>query len=356
MTRPDRIKIIDIARAAGVSPPTVSKVLNGRSQVASETRERVQAALRDYNYQRRPSGKQPKAGLVDLVIKELASPWSVEIIRGAEDACREAGIGLVVSAVHGARTDTQRWLDNLSGRHSDGVLLAVSDLEAADRARLAALGVPLVLIDPVGDPDPGIPSIGSTNWSGGLAATDHLVSLGHRRIAMVAGVPTLLCTQARLGGYRAALERAGIVPDPNLVRYGDHFPPSGYAAALELIDLPDPPTAIFAGTDLQAFGVYQALQARGVRVPLDISVVGFDDLAACDWVNPPLTTVRQRLEEMARMAVQLLQEGSIGEPAEATRVELATSLVVRDSTAPPPQVVHESRGGGAAVPADGTDV
>ncbi|WP_345630669.1 substrate-binding domain-containing protein [Rugosimonospora acidiphila] len=187
----------------------------------------------------------------------------------------------------------------------------------------------------MGDPDPGIPSIGSANWSGGLTATEHLIGLGHRRIAMIAGLPALLCTQARLAGYRVGLERAGITPDPDLVRFGDHFPPSGYTAAMELLDLPDRPTAIFAGTDLQAFGVYQALQARGVRVPADVSVVGFDDLAACDWVTPPLTTVRQRLEEMARMAVQLLRERDSAQPAEPTRVELATSLVIRESTAPP---------------------
>lgn len=334
MRTPERVKITDIARAAGVSPPTVSKVLNGRSEVSPETRERVQSALRAHNYQRRPSGKQPKAGLVDLVIKELATPWSVEIIRGAEDACREAGIGLVVSAVHSAHEDTQHWLDNLAGRHSDGVLLAVSDLENADRERLDALEVPLVFIDPIGDPDPRIPSIGSTNWAGGLAATEHLVNLGHRRIAMIAGIPTLLCTQARLSGYRNALERGGITPDPEVVRFGDHFPPSGFAAALELLDLPEPPTAIFAGTDLQAFGAYKALQSRGVRIPEDISIVGFDDLAACDWVTPALTTVRQRLWDMARMAVQLVQERG-GDPGEANRIELATSLIVRDSTAPP---------------------
>lgn len=334
MAKADRVKIADIARAAGVSAPTVSKVLNGRAEVAPETRERVREVLRSHNYQRRPSGKQPRAGLVDLVIKELATPWSVEIIRGAEDACREAGIGLVVSAVHSAQADAQRWLDNLAGRHSDGVLLAVSDLGSAERERLDALGVPLVLIDPIGDPDPDIASIGSTNWAGGLAATEHLVELGHRRIAMIAGLPNLLCTQARLGGYRAALERAGITPDPELLRFGDHFPPSGRAAALELLDLTEPPTAIFAGTDLQAFGAYKALQSRGLRIPDDISVVGFDDLAACDWVTPPLTTVQQRLVDMARMAVQVIIDGG-SDAGEARRIELATSLTVRESTAPP---------------------
>lgn len=336
MTRSGRVKISDVARSAGVSSPTVSKVLNGRAEVSPETRERVQQALRAHNYQRRPSGKQPRAGLVDLVIKELATPWSVEIIRGAEDACRAAGIGLVVSAVHSAQSDAQRWLDNLAGRHSDGVLLAVSNLGPAERERLDALGVPLVLIDPTGDPEPGISSIGSTNWAGGLAATEHLVNLGHRRIAMIAGLPHLLCTQARLGGYRAALERAEITPDPELLRFGDHFPPSGESAALELLDLAEPPTAIFAGTDLQAFGAYKALQQRGVRVPDDISVVGFDDLAACDWVTPPLTTVHQRLVDMARMAVEVIVQGG-ADADEPSRLELATELTIRESTAPPPQ-------------------
>ncbi|HEU5005548.1 MAG TPA: LacI family DNA-binding transcriptional regulator [Jatrophihabitantaceae bacterium] len=338
-----RVRIADIARAAGVSVPTVSKVLNGRAEVAAETRDRVQALLDEHNYQRRGAGIA-RAGLIDFVVNELDSPWAVELIRGAEEAAHSAGVGLVVSAIHGRRSDARKWLDGLVARRSDGVVLVVSELPRADQQRLAELDVPLVLVDPFGSADPTIPAIGATNWAGGLAATEHLTGLGHRRIGVITGPRRLLCSQARLDGYRAALERVGVPADPALIKYGDFHHPSGRAAALELLELEDPPTAIFAGSDQQAFGVYEALRARGLRVPHDISVVGFDDLSICDWVSPPLTTIRQPLEEMAAMATRMLLESSGYDHAQARHVELATSLVVRESTAAP--VDRAERAGG----------
>jgi LacI family transcriptional regulator len=335
MGAPDRVTIADVARAAGVSVPTVSKVLNGRAEVAPATRDRVQALLAEHNYRRRGSGRPQRVGLIDFVINELDSPWAVELIRGAEEAAHGAGVGLVVSAIHGRRSDARKWLDGLATRRSDGVVLVVSELPRADQQRLAELNVPLVLIDPLGSADPTIPAIGATNWAGGLAATEHLTGLGHRRIGVITGPRRLLCSQARLDGYRAALERVGVAPDPDLVRYGDFHQPSGRVAALELLDLADPPTAIFAGSDQQAFGVYEALRARQLRVPEDISVVGFDDLTICGWVSPPLTTIRQPLEQMATMATRLLLDGTGYDAGQARHVELATSLVVRESTAPP---------------------
>ncbi|HET7386407.1 MAG TPA: substrate-binding domain-containing protein, partial [Nocardioidaceae bacterium] len=251
------------------------------------------------------------------------------------EAAHAAGFGLVVSAIHGRRSDARKWLDGLATRRSDGVVLVVSELPRADQQRLAELNVPLVLIDPLGSADPTIPAIGATNWAGGLAATEHLTGLGHRRIGVITGPRRLLCSQARLDGYRAALERVGVAPDPDLVKYGDFHHPSGRAVALELLDLDDPPTAIFAGSDQQAFGVYEALRARRLRVPEDISVVGFDDLTICGWVSPPLTTIRQPLEQMAAMATRMLLDGAGYDGAQARHVELATSLVVRESTAPP---------------------
>lgn len=337
MSAPERVTIADIAREAGVSVPTVSKVLNGRAEVAPDTRDRVRALLTRHNYQRRGNGAQAKVGLVDFVINELDSPWSVELIRGAEETAHNAGCGLVVSAIHGRRADARMWLDGLAARRSDGVVLVVSELARADQQRLAELGVPLVLVDPLGNADPSIPAVGATNWAGGLAATEHLTSLGHRRIGLISGPPRLLCSQARLGGYRAALERADIAADPTLMKHGDFHHPSAHAAALELLDLDDPPTAIFAGSDQQAFGVYEALRSRRLRVPDDISVVGFDDLTVCDWVSPPLTTVRQPLEEMAAMATRLVLDGSGFDNGQARHIELATSLVVRESTALPRQ-------------------
>jgi LacI family transcriptional regulator len=177
-----------------------------------------------------------------------------------------------------------------------------------------------------------VPAIGATNWAGGLAATEHLTSLGHRRIGFVAGPPALLCSRARLDGYRAALDAAGIPMDEALVRPGDFYHESGFIGAGELMDLREPPTAVFAASDQMAFGVYEALRRRGLRVPDDVSVVGFDDLPEARWASPPLTTVRQPLTEMGMLAARTVLRLARGEQPDSPRVELATDLVVRDST------------------------
>jgi DNA-binding LacI/PurR family transcriptional regulator len=201
-------------------------------------------------------------------------------------------------------------------------------------------GIPCVVIDPVDLPDPDVPSVGATNWGGGLAATRHLLELGHRRIAVIGGPASLLCSRARIDGYRAALESAGLPYDPELVRDGTFHHAGGYEAGGALLALPEPPTAIFAGSDEQAFGVVEAARVAGLAVPRDLSVVGFDDLPISRWAAPPLTTVRQPLAEMGRVAAQMLQALIDGRPLETGHVELATSLVVRASTAapgPPPR-------------------
>ncbi len=196
--------------------------------------------------------------------------------------------------------------------------------------------MPVVIVDPVGQPDPRIPSIGATNWAGGLMATEHLIEIGHRRIGTITGRPSLLCSQARLDGYRAALERAGIPADPALVYSGDFLFHGALVAATGMLDLADPPTAIFAGSDMQAMGVYEAARQHRRRIPDDLSVVGFDDLPMSGWVSPPLTTIIQPLAQMAAMAtrtVLALLDGRAD--TSSNRVELTTSLVVRASTAPP---------------------
>ena len=208
----------------------------------------------------------------------------------------------------------------------------------ADRraGRAAARGgIPLVVIDPANTPPPDIPSVGATNWAGGFAATEHLLSLGHRRIGAITGPADLLCSLARLDGYRSALERAGVPADPSLIGYGDFLHEGGFARAAELLDLPDPPTAIFAGSDQQAFGVYEAARQRSLLIPDDLSVVGFDELPVSRWASPPLTTVRQPLEEMGRAAAQMLGELMDGVPLRTNRVELSTELRIRESTAVP---------------------
>ena len=189
---------------------------------------------------------------------------------------------------------------------------------------------------PVNLPDPELPSVGTTNWAGGLAATDHLASLGHQRIAAIAGPPDYLCSRARVDGYRSALDRAGVPFRPDYVRHGDFQHEGGFLRGRELLDLPEPPTAIFAGNDQQALGLYEAARQHGLRVPQDLSIVGFDDLPVARWVSPPLTTVRQPLAEMGRTAAAMLGDLIDGKPLRSRRVELSTELILRESTAPAP--------------------
>lgn len=328
-----RVTIADIAAEAKVSVPTVSKVLNGRPEVSASTRDRVERLIVKHGYTRRTRQATHRAGLVDLVLPDLDSAWAVEIIRGVEAVAHHAAMGTVVSAIHGRSATTRQWLDNLAARRSDGVILTVSELDAWETERVRALGVPVVVIDPVGEPGPDIPSVGATNWRGALAATEHLQALGHRRIALISGPARLQCSRARKDGYRSAMTAAGLPVPEEFVLEGDFSHEAGERAAHHLLDLHCPPTALFAGNDQQALGAYQAIRDRGLRIPDDISVVGFDDLPVARWANPPLTTIRQPLPEMAahamRMLLHYLDEGSF----ETHRFELATELVRRGSTA-----------------------
>ncbi|HWB38494.1 MAG TPA: LacI family DNA-binding transcriptional regulator [Rugosimonospora sp.] len=326
----------EVAAAAGVSVPTVSKVVNGRRDVAPATRERVEKLLRQHAYLRRTSHPQ-RVGLIDLVFVDLGNAWAMQILAGVEEITHRAGTGVVVSAVHGrSRTrPDQRWLENLAARRSDGVLLVLSELSGTQRNQLADLGIPIVIVDPAGQPDADVPSVGATNWAGGLAATEHLIGLGHQRIAVISGPGDVLCSRARLDGYRTAMRSAGLRVRPGYLRTGDFTSPTGYHETRALLDLPTPPTAIFACADEMARGAYEALYERGLRVPDDMSIVGFDDLEEARWAIPPLTTVRQPLTEMAGMATRMLLSLVNGEPLDSTRIELATPLVVRASTAPP---------------------
>jgi LacI family transcriptional regulator len=332
-----RVTIAEIAASAGVSVPTVSKVLNGRADVSEATRRRVQQIMVDRGYQRRAPGAQRPVGLIDMVVPGLDSPWVIDVLRGAEAEARKVGTQIVVTSTGWAPAGDRHFMDRLATRRSDGLVLVVSEAAPEAVEQLAALHTPVVLLDPVGGSDPAFATVGATNWAGGLSAVEHLVSLGHRRIAALSGRPQLVCSQERVEGYRAALGRAGIAVDERLVQFSDFRTSGGRTGARTVLDLPDPPTAIFAGSDMQAFGVYQEAAARGLRIPDDLSVVGFDDIAFSELTTPPLTTVRQPLARMAAEAVRLLLDAGDGIPGPPPRVELATHLVVRGSTGPAPQ-------------------
>jgi LacI family transcriptional regulator len=330
-----RTTLAAIAAEAGVSLPTVSKVVNGRPDVAPATRARVEQLLDEHQYSRSGLRRHRRSGLIDLVFSGLDSPWALEILRGIEEWGARHETAVAVSSVRHGNARPASWTSALASHHTDGVILVTTRLTEAQLGQLRSAGIPLVVIDPANTPPPDIPSVGATNWAGGLAATEHLISLGHRRVAAITGPADFLCSLARVDGYRTALERAGATYDPALVRYGDFLHEGGFARAVELLELPDPPTAIFAGSDQQAFGVYEAARQRGLRIPEDLSVVGFDDLPVARWASPPLTTVRQPLAEMGSTAAQMLGELIETMPLRSTRVELSTELILRESTAPP---------------------
>lgn len=327
--------IAAIARDAGVSVPTVSKVLNGRPDVSAATRARVEAAIERHQYRRRRAKAGPGSRLIDLVIHELDFAWAVEIIKGVEQVAAAARVGVVLSELGGAHRPPQEWLDDMLARPPLGAILVLSGLDVSQRRQLAARSIPVVVVDTAGEPPTDVPTVGSANWNGGLVATRHLISLGHRRIAVIAGPADVMCSRARIDGYRTAMEEVGLSLDPTLVRHGDFFVGGGYTHGAALLDLPEPPTAIFAGSDLQALGVMRAARERGLRVPEDLSIVGYDDLPVAAWIGPPLTTVRQPLQEMAATAARMVLDIARGEAPTNLRIDLATELVVRESTAPP---------------------
>lgn len=321
-----------IAERAGVSKATVSRVINGRAEVAAATRARVQQMLAEHDYV--PPHRTTAA--VDLIFSDLDSEWAIEILRGVEKYLSDSGRPVAVSSVpRGGPAKPARWTGTIARHHPAGVLLVMSQVSPGQWRDLRARHIPLVIIDPADVPAPNVPSVGATNWAGGIAATEHLLRLGHRRIGAISGPEKYLCSRARTDGYRHALQEHGIPYDPELVRWGDFRHEGGYGFGYELLSGHDRPTAIFAGSDQQALGVYEAARQLGFSVPRDVSIVGFDDLPFARWLPPPLTTIRQPLAEMGAMAAEMLTRLIDGRALTSQRVELATELIVRESTAPP---------------------
>ncbi|MFI0816370.1 LacI family DNA-binding transcriptional regulator [Streptomyces sp. NPDC021098] len=332
-----RATMAAVAKAAGVSISTVSRVLADKPDISEETRDRVTRAARATGYVLRTERRRQLGGILDLLIEEAATPWAAELVDGAQRAAFGLGYTLALTPVDHPRFRIGDWADTRRARPSDGILLALTRPCHDETAALAELPVPLVLLDPAGVQGPDMPTVGATNWSGGAAATRHLLELGHRRVGFLGGPSAAPSTRERYEGYLAAHREFSLSPDPALARYGDVRVTAGTEGAAALLALSAPPTAVFAGSDVLAAGVYQAARARGLRVPEELSVVGFDDTAVCTLLTPPLTTVRQPLAEMAAEAVRLIDQEHARRGSSAGRgVELATSLVVRESTAPHP--------------------
>ncbi|MFC4243245.1 LacI family DNA-binding transcriptional regulator [Gryllotalpicola reticulitermitis] len=330
--RSTRTTLAVIASDADVSMATVSKVLNGRPGVAHETRDRVQSLLLAHGYLK-PGSERTVAPLIEIVFNELEDGWSLELLRGSEEVVRENGMSLVVTKSGDRHTPAADWIDGVVKRRPFGVILVLSDVADEQKRRLRRRNIPFVLVDPSGEPAADVPSIGSANWSGGVLATNHLISLGHRDIGVIAGPQDVTNARARLSGFRAAMADAGIPVREELIVPGNYHIDSGLEGGLQLLSNPRPPTAIFATNDLQALGVYEAARSKGIVVPDDLSVVGYDDVHFSAWAGPPLTTIHNPLAEMAAEAARLLIRFRNENQLDSIRRDLATSLVLRKSTA-----------------------
>jgi LacI family transcriptional regulator len=269
------------------------------------------------------------------VVPGLDNPYVTEIVRGVEDALVRTGLRLALSFTQDQALGERQWLEKIADRATEGAILVLAHGQSSRLDELRQRGIPFVVVDHRGELGPDVPSVGATNWAGGRVAVEYLLSLGHRRIAMIAGPASLRCSLDRVAGYRAALEAAGIPIDPELIRPGDFRLQSGYIQTSALLALPEPPTAIFAGNDLEAMGVYKALYLSNIHVPERMSVIGFDDIQLTTIVSPSLTSVRQPLFEMGRVATSMLLRLIAGERLDSCRVELPTTLITRESCASP---------------------
>jgi len=337
-----RPTLATVAASAGVSVATVSKVLNGRSDVAAETRARVQDVLLEHAYIARAPRRAERQDVqnVELVFDYGIHAYTAEVVQGVLDAAVELGITVTVRS--GPRSPTKpiqetplAWARRLGASGRQAVVAVTGELTSAHIAALERAKVPVVVVDPLNPQLERLTSVGATNFAGGMAAGRHLIALGHRCIGYVGGTLTAACNQARLGGLRAAMEAEGLAMTPQYVTSGVFDYSTGLAGAASMLDLPEAPTAIFAGSDEIALGVIEAARVRGLRVPQDLSVVGFDDAQLARMASPPLTTVRQPLWEMGGVALRAALRLAAGETLESHHVELATELIVRGSTAEP---------------------
>jgi LacI family transcriptional regulator len=335
-----KVTIVDVAAQAGVSFGTVSRVINNDKHVKKETRERVLKTLQQLGYvvnRQARSLAGGKSNSIGVLVPDLGTGYIGEIIRGIDVELGLTGLDLILYTTHRTASKEANYVANLATGMVDGLLLVLPRSPADFIGNLTQRKFPFVLIDHQGA-GRDCPAVGATNWQGGYNATEYLIKLGHTRIGFITGTMDLGCAVDRLAGYRAALRTYHIPDLPELVREGYFFQPDGYAGATALLDLPEPPTAIFASNDVMAMGVMDAVRTRGLRVPEDISTIGFDDIPQASLIHPALTTINQPLEKMGRVATQKLLDLLKNPQNAADRIELPTQLVVRDSCCQPANV------------------
>jgi len=332
--RQEKVTIRQVAEAAGVSIATVSRVVNGHADVSQETRQAVERVVRERGYQAttRRAGTAPATGLIGVTTPWVLPGYFAEIVSGVSEALYEHGLRTMLCPTRQSHERETSLLERLVSGDADGAVLVLPEESADELRALAEHGFPFVVVDPRTEVPDGIAVVCAAHSAGATQATRHLLGLGHRRIGVIGGPRGWVATQERLRGYHAALAGAGVLPDESLVRYSNFRLDGGREQAAALLDLPEPPTAVFAFNDGMAIGVLREAAARGLKVPGDLSVVGFDDTVEATVTVPELTTVRQPLAELGRTAVSVLLRQLGNRRFEPLRIELETRLVTRDST------------------------
>lgn len=332
-----RVRLEDVARAAGVSPKTVSRVLNDEPNVSEATRQRVRVVMSSMDY--RPSLParslaSNQSFLVANLYDNPSSSYLTEIQTGVLEACDLHRYSMMVRPLQMAADDFVQRVESLIRQHRpDGLVLTPPITDHIELLRrLGELGIPYASVSPKNRN--GCIGVFMDEQAAARQIVSHLLSLGHQRIAHVIGHPEHGASAWRLAGYREALSAAGLPIDPSLVVQGDFSFASGVAAARQLFTLPQPPTAVFAGNDDMASGVIWAANERDLSVPRDVSVCGFDDMPISRQIWPTLTTIRQPSHEMGRLAAQQLLEVLRGEGS-GQMVQVPYSIQLRESTAPP---------------------
>ena len=323
-----------VAAAAGVSPSTVSRILNGTAVVSDEKRLAVDTAIASLGFVPNPVARGLAGGRtlsIGVVTQSIDSPFYGVALRGIEDELARAGYSPLFVSGHWNAAEEARCIDVLRSRRVDGIIVLTGRL--SDQAlRTQAKALPIVVTGR-SLKAPGLYALNFENFEGGRLATHHLLALGHRRIAFIAGDPQHPDASERQRGYRAALEAAGVTFDPELVVPGQYHEESGLLAVERLLDRRVPFTAIFAANDQMAFGAALGLYRRSLRVPDDVSLVGFDDLAGAVYSIPPLSTVQQPVYEIGRIAATSMLQLLAGERPQATLP--APRFIARESSSAP---------------------
>ena len=324
------VTIQDVAKTAGVSVSTVSRVLNGKVDVSSETQDRVRSVIDEMGYTTNLAARSMrslKKNLVGLIMPDIAYPFAVEVMRGVNQAIADSEFDLLVYTTgdirkSGRASHEQKYVSLLNNSITDGTIIV------APVTGEFSTDAPIVSIDPLMS-NPNYPSVHATNYQGAMDAMNYLLGLGHKRIGFICGRAELESSTRRLKGYRDALEQVELPVEENLIASGDYTTERGVKCTQELLSLDNPPTAIFASNDQTAMGVYQVAQKMGLRIPEDLSVVGFDNIMESKYMK--LTTVDQFIYEMGLVATQMLIKLINGEPLDSQTYKMHTQLIVRDS-------------------------